>query len=253
MANIWQMRGRRSLLLAAVLAGLISPACSSDGAKDSAGREERVSVGEGLLDPSSTLGPKSIPADSTVPGTGATQAPATTPSTAAKGPANVSTRDDASGFRLRLAVGDHVRFAKSAVIPLRLDYENRSDRVLVVETDPDVNFVIRDKSGRDRWRDADCRTQGATENETPGYGVAPGEQAQTVATYPWDERFGRASAAFNASKCELVPGAYDVFGVLEWCAADQPNEAGPNAANACADGTTKLILSAPVSIEIVDA
>ena len=234
-------------LAAALL--LLCVACGGDG-----GSSESVSVGEGLLDPSSTLGPKSVPGPTTTEAGQASAATTQPPATSAvpSGPANVSTHDDASGFRLRLTVGDHVRFSTEAIIPLQLVYENRSNRVLVIETDPQLNFVIRDKSGRDRWRDADCRTAGVSGDDTPGYGLAPGEQAETGATYPYDERFGRRSGAFDASKCELGPGQYDVFGVIEWCAADQPNEAGPNAANSCAEGTTKLVLSAPVAIEIVE-
>lgn len=245
---------KRAVTLVGVVVMVATAACSSGGAGDDGG--ENVSVGEGLLDPSSTLGPKSIPAPATTsPGEATAATEAAEPAAAAPkaGPANVSTRDDPSGFRLRLMVGDHVRFSTTSAIPLQLDYENRGSRVLVVETDPQLNFVIRDKSGRDRWRDAECRTQGVTGDDTPGYGVAPGEQAQTASTYPWDERFGRRDAAFDSSKCVLPAGPYDVFGVLEWCAADQPTEAGPNAANECADGTTKLLFSAPVSIELVDS
>ena len=245
---------RRAVILLAVVV-MSAAACSSG--DDGAGGEESVSVGEGLLDPSSTLGPKSVPGPATtVPEDTTGRAPSSqdpAPTTAPGAPANVSTRDDPSGFRLRLTVGDHVRFSTKSAIPLQLAYENRSNRVLVVETDPQLSFVIRDKSGRDRWRDADCRTQGVTGDDTPGYGVAPGEQAQIASTYPWDERFGRRGAAFDSSRCVLPAGTYDVFGVLQWCAADQPSEAGPNAANECADGTTKLVFSAPVSIELVDS
>lgn len=214
-------------------------------------------MGEGLLDPTTTHGAEGSPSGGETPSTSpaATGNPSTptVPPPDASGPRNVSVRDDPSGFRLRLTVGDHVRFSTDAVIPLQLAYENRSDRILVVDSDPQLSFVMRDKSGADRWRDDDCRTAGVTGDDTPGYGLAPGESAEMVSTYPYDERFSRRGGTFDASKCNLPPGHYDVLGVLRWCAADRPDEPGPNAANHCADGTTKILLSAPVSIELVDS
>lgn len=248
------MQRRRLALLA--LSALLGAACGGrgDASNDQASEEENVSVGEGLLDTTTVRPPTTTtPTQGSAPGaSGGPSDPAAVPPSTAKGPANVSVRDDPSGFRLRLTVGDHVRFSTAAVIPLQLTYENRTTRVLVVDTDPRLSFVIRDKAGTDRWRDSDCRTQGATGDDTPGYGLAPGEQAELAATYPYDERFGRAGGAFDASSCKLPAGQYDVFGVVEWCAADQPTDSGPNAANACADGTTKLVMSTPVSIELLD-
>ena len=243
---------RRRLLTGAVVMVMTIAACSGGSAPK---EDENVSVGQGLLETttSAPAGPAAPAAPGAAPA-GTAQDPAAAQPTppAAEGPANVSVHDDPSGFRMRLTVGDHVRFSTDAVIPLQLEYQNQTKRVLVIETDPQLNFVIRDNSGNDRWRDADCRTDGETGDDTPGYGLAPGEQGQTVSTYPYDERFSRRGGAFDASKCDLPAGKYDVLGVLEWCAADQPNDSGPNAANTCADGTTKLVFSAPVSIELVD-
>lgn len=226
---------------------MLAAGCSDDSTQES------VSVGEGLLD-TSTSAPSTMSSTTTSLGDAA-PAPAEivpTPGSAPTAPGNVSVRDDPSGFRLRLTVGDHERFSTEAIIPLQLEYQNRSQRVLVVDTDPRLSFVFRDKEGRDRWRDVDCRTRGTTGDDTPGYGVAPQEQGLVQSTYPYDERFERAGGAFDSSRCNLPAGKYDVFGVVEWCAADRPTDSGPNAANACADGTTKLIISAPVSIELVD-
>lgn len=221
-------------------------------------RDETVRVGDGVPDLTTTsmiaLRPQPDSTAAAPPsGDAAGPAPTPAPGRPAQGPRNVSVRNDPSGFRLTLTVADAIRFQTESAITLELRYENRSGRILVVDSDPQVSFVIRDKSGADRWRDADCRAQGSTgPDDTPGYGLAPGETARTVGRYPFEDRFPRQQETFDAQRCKLPAGSYDVFGALEWCAADRPPESGPHPANTCTEGTTRILLSAPVSIELVD-
>lgn len=133
--------------------------------------------------------------------------------------ANRTVRDDPSGFRLTLVVGDRLTFSTSDFIELELGFENVSSEVLFHDSNQRRVFVIArapETSATFGWSDDSCRYEGTTEPPVTGpLELGPGESGAFQATYP--ARQTARDAGYEIDQCRLDPGAYHVSGKVDWC------------------------------------
>lgn len=158
----------------------------------------------------------------------------------ARGPANVGTRDDASGFRLSLVVGGRLRYSPADDIDLDLDVVNTSDRTLQYDSNAPTYFGLFSSDGTNVWRDSDCHDDNRRDSFTGGpIDLAPGESVRFKATYP----SGRSTT--DRARCRVGSGSYGFVGAITWCPPGSLQMSG-----SCDTTKTKLLTSPLVRITI---
>lgn len=200
---------RRAGLAVVLLVALV--ACSRGGDGDVG---EEFDVGAEIEVTHDTEAPTTTLAGSaaTRPKAGLT---ATTSTSRAQGPANVSTLTDDSGFRLTLVVDGDLDYRANEDIALELIVRNVSSKPLHYDPNDERHFVIVPAGGATgrTWHDTDCRP---TRPETVQGGaivLEPGEEADFQATYPAK----RVPGSPPRDDCRVPEGVYDVLGLITWC------------------------------------
>ena len=173
------------------------------------------------------------------------QAPASTtaadPAPAAtKVRSNRSERLDPSGFFLELIADGGTTFKTTDVVRVGLTFTNRSDHVLVYDSNQDLHFALY----RDRtpvWTDRDCRPAAVEKPLTGVLELQPGEKGDFVGEYP-------TRTASMVERCRVAPGEYHLVGYVDWCPDDAIKRSEHNDARYCDREKVRPVQSAPLAL-----